>query len=167
MRYHLALVLAFCWTELFAQSVTKSIGGKFGNQIGYGTCKVAFIVDDGSFGIRFPYQNGLTKYFSDQLQSGKIKGLTGKLFLQIIIMHDGKPCCKSISKVSGNFTLNELDELALDSLVNKMPHWTISKPTKLGKEKANYSIALDLIFNGESGLFVKYNPLKYIIGKNK
>jgi hypothetical protein len=85
----------------------------------------------------------LNKYVVDKNLS---KVTDGKIFIEIIIHADGKPCCSSFA----NLTKVELNPDAYKDAVNKMPNWT---PAIQKGQKINF--AKNQIFYIKNGKFVK------------
>ena len=54
--------------------------------------------------------------------------------------------------------LEDFKLLNLDSIINKMPNWTIKKPSPADLNGGNYCIILEVEFYGDGNISVTYNP---------
>jgi len=121
--------------------------GQPATMIVFGDCMYSpFAIEDGRHQITFNNSKTLTQHISDNTDVALRKSMRGVVDVQIIIRSDGKVCCKSLNKLSGSFSLDQLRLLKLEDAFNSLPNFTIGKPQIIANMPGNYSTLLRLTF---------------------
>ena len=134
MKFLLALLIS---NTLVIEGICQT------NIIEFPNCNLgAFCLDCDEVRVNLEPGTSITDYFLERIGEEKIKGISGKLSIEVMVDVKGKSCCRTIGNMS-NVSNDIIKKLNIAEIINDMPLWELKKEKE---RKENNLIMLEMKF---------------------